>query len=426
MGRRGARPHHPAPAARGDQRARNRRRYARPAVSTRRGRDLARLPRFATSRGVRMLLGNDFESDARSASGSITSRADSTTCRPPIRSSSRSSSSASPGMPYEHYRRRAAVAAGGRGHRAAAARSARGHAGGALLLARDGARHAAHREPARHAMASRRATRCCRAGWAREMARRFARERRDRHAGRAAQHRWRRSARARRTTTAARSGWFPQRELAILNIANPGGSAVRTCRRCCCGARVPAPRPSEGASIGSRRRTTARRMRPMDMKVASLTQSEGFVDSREFARMTRAIEFIEREYQRQPRLAEIARHVGLSEFHFNRLFRRWTGLTPKQYLAEVTSRAAGTALRSEPSVLDAAHSVGLSGGGRLHDLTVTLEAHDAGRDPRRRRRCRPFVTESRTHRSARRSLRETPRGLMSPVVHRRTGRTRRN
>lgn len=106
--------------------------------------------------------------------------------------------------------------------------------------------------------------------------------------------------------------------------------------------------------------------------------TDGFLDSREFARMTRAIEFIEREYQKQPKLAQIAKAVGLSEFHFNRLFRRWTGLTPKQYLAEVTSRAAGTALHSEGSVLDAAHSVGLSGGGRLHDLTVTLDAMTPG------------------------------------------------
>jgi AraC family transcriptional regulator of adaptative response/methylated-DNA-[protein]-cysteine methyltransferase len=106
--------------------------------------------------------------------------------------------------------------------------------------------------------------------------------------------------------------------------------------------------------------------------------SDSFVDSREFARMTRAIEFIEKEFERQPRLAEIARHVGLSEFHFNRLFRRWTGLTPKQYLAEITGRAAAAALLDEPSVLDAAHSVGLSGGGRLHDLTVTLEAMTPG------------------------------------------------
>ncbi len=94
--------------------------------------------------------------------------------------------------------------------------------------------------------------------------------------------------------------------------------------------------------------------------------------------MTRAIEFIEAEYERQPKLAQIAKAVGLSEFHFNRLFRRWTGLTPKQYLAEVTSRAAGAALRGEQSVLSAAHAVGLSGGGRLHDLTVTLEAMTPG------------------------------------------------
>jgi AraC family transcriptional regulator of adaptative response/methylated-DNA-[protein]-cysteine methyltransferase len=106
--------------------------------------------------------------------------------------------------------------------------------------------------------------------------------------------------------------------------------------------------------------------------------NDGFLDSREFARMTRAIEYIEREYERQPKLAQIAKSVGLSEFHFNRLFRRWTGLTPKQYLAEVTSRAAGVALSSEVSVLDAAHAVGLSGGGRLHDLTVTLEAMTPG------------------------------------------------
>lgn len=125
----------------------------------------------------------------------------------------------------------------------------------------------------------------------------------------------------------------------------------------------------------------------MDMNVTASTShaavshadaADSFVDSRDFARMTRAIEFIESEFERQPRLAEVARHVGLSEFHFNRLFRRWTGLTPKQYLAEVTSRAAGDALRDEPSVMEAAHAVGLSGGGRLHDLTVTLEAMTPG------------------------------------------------
>jgi len=105
---------------------------------------------------------------------------------------------------------------------------------------------------------------------------------------------------------------------------------------------------------------------------------DSFVDSRDFARIARAIRFIETHFRAQPRLAEIAASAGLSEFHFNRLFRRWAGLTPKQYLAFVTGRAAKGALTSQPSVLDAAYTVGLSGPGRLHDLIVTLDAVTPG------------------------------------------------
>ena len=103
-----------------------------------------------------------------------------------------------------------------------------------------------------------------------------------------------------------------------------------------------------------------------------------FLDSRDFARIARAIRFIEAHYQEQPRLAAIAQAVHLSEFHFNRLFRRWAGLTPRQYLAFVTAQAARAALRTAPSVLEAAHAVGLSGPSRLHDLMVTLEAVTPG------------------------------------------------
>jgi AraC family transcriptional regulator, regulatory protein of adaptative response / methylated-DNA-[protein]-cysteine methyltransferase len=103
-----------------------------------------------------------------------------------------------------------------------------------------------------------------------------------------------------------------------------------------------------------------------------------FVDSRDFARIARAIRFIDHHYREQPRLADIAAQANLSEFHFNRLFRRWAGLTPKQYLAFVTGDAAKNALKTQPSVLDAAYSVGLSGPGRLHDLIVTLDAMTPG------------------------------------------------
>src|SRR5207249_7344509 len=80
----------------------------------------------------------------------------------------------------------------------------------------------------------------------------------------------------------------------------------------------------------------------------------------------------------QPRLATLAGSARLSEFPFNRLFRRWAGITPRQYLAFVTGRAARGALVNDASVLDAAYGVGLSGPGRLHDLMVTLEAVTPG------------------------------------------------
>jgi AraC family transcriptional regulator of adaptative response/methylated-DNA-[protein]-cysteine methyltransferase len=102
------------------------------------------------------------------------------------------------------------------------------------------------------------------------------------------------------------------------------------------------------------------------------------IDSRDFMRIARAIGFIDANFCSQPRLASIAAAAHLSQFHFNRLFRRWAGVTPRQYLAFVTARAARGALLGSPSVLDAALAVGLSGPGRLHDLMVTLEAFTPG------------------------------------------------
>ncbi len=105
---------------------------------------------------------------------------------------------------------------------------------------------------------------------------------------------------------------------------------------------------------------------------------DNFVDSRDFARIAKAIRFIDTHFREQPRLATMAAQAGLSEFHFNRLFRRWAGVTPKQYLAFVTGREAKGELAGQPSVMEAAYAVGLSGPGRLHDLIVTLDAVTPG------------------------------------------------
>ena len=108
------------------------------------------------------------------------------------------------------------------------------------------------------------------------------------------------------------------------------------------------------------------------------TLTETFVDSRDFRRIARAIRFIATHVREQPRLSAIAASAGLSEFHFNRLFRRWAGVTPRQYLAFLTARSARGALALDSSVLEAAYAAGLSGPGRLHDLLVTLDAVTPG------------------------------------------------
>jgi len=112
--------------------------------------------------------------------------------------------------------------------------------------------------------------------------------------------------------------------------------------------------------------------------IAHMTVTDAFMDSRDFGRIAAAIRFIEGNFRAQPRLATIAKAARLSEFHFNRLFRRWAGVTPKQYLAFITARAARAELAGNASVLEAAYSVGLSGPGRLHDLLVTIEAVTPG------------------------------------------------
>jgi AraC family transcriptional regulator, regulatory protein of adaptative response / methylated-DNA-[protein]-cysteine methyltransferase len=113
--------------------------------------------------------------------------------------------------------------------------------------------------------------------------------------------------------------------------------------------------------------------------MGDMTHPDSFLDSRDFARIAAAIRYIETNFRQQPRLAAIAKAARLSEFHFNRLFRRWAGVTPKQYLAFITAAAArGELYGGRASVLDAAYAVGLSGPGRLHDLLVTIEAVTPG------------------------------------------------
>lgn len=101
------------------------------------------------------------------------------------------------------------------------------------------------------------------------------------------------------------------------------------------------------------------------------------------ARVTQAIRFLESRWRDQPGLDEVAASVGLSGPHFQRLFKRWAGVSPKRFLQFLTAEHARSLLASSPSVLDVAYETGLSGPGRLHDLTVNVYALTPGEVRRR-------------------------------------------
>jgi AraC family transcriptional regulator of adaptative response/methylated-DNA-[protein]-cysteine methyltransferase len=100
--------------------------------------------------------------------------------------------------------------------------------------------------------------------------------------------------------------------------------------------------------------------------------------ARDYERIERAIAYLDASWTEQPDLGRVAAHVGVSQSHFDRMFVRWAGVSPMQFLRFLTKENAKHRLREGRSVLDAAFDVGLSGPGRLHDLLVTCEAVTPG------------------------------------------------
>ena len=100
--------------------------------------------------------------------------------------------------------------------------------------------------------------------------------------------------------------------------------------------------------------------------------------SRDYARVEQAISYLEENYRDQPELETVAEAVGLSAAHFQRVFKRWAGISPKRFVQYLTLDHARRRLADSASVLDATYDSGLSGPGRLHDLFVTYEAMTPG------------------------------------------------
>ena len=100
--------------------------------------------------------------------------------------------------------------------------------------------------------------------------------------------------------------------------------------------------------------------------------------SNDYLRIEQAILYLENHYKDQPSLEELAAHLGLSEYHFQRLFTRWAGVSPKRFLQFLTKESAKELLDRSDNLLQATHQTGLSSLGRLHDLFINTEAVSPG------------------------------------------------
>jgi AraC family transcriptional regulator, regulatory protein of adaptative response / methylated-DNA-[protein]-cysteine methyltransferase len=99
---------------------------------------------------------------------------------------------------------------------------------------------------------------------------------------------------------------------------------------------------------------------------------------RHYQTVEKALAYIQREQLQQPSLADIADHCSLSEFHFQRVFSQWAGVSPKQFLQYLTRDQAKVRLLDGDDLLTASNASGLSSSSRLHDLFITLDAVTPG------------------------------------------------
>ncbi len=100
--------------------------------------------------------------------------------------------------------------------------------------------------------------------------------------------------------------------------------------------------------------------------------------SNDYERVEAAIHYLESHFQDQPTLDDLAAYLHLSPYHLQRLFKRWSGISPKRFVQFLTIDYARQLLDESHSVLDTAYETGLSSPSRLHDLFINVDAMTPG------------------------------------------------
>ena len=98
----------------------------------------------------------------------------------------------------------------------------------------------------------------------------------------------------------------------------------------------------------------------------------------DYERIAEAIKFISSHVGEQPSLEQVAKHLNLSKFHFQRLFTRWAGTSPNRFLQSLTVNYAKELLKESSSINSVSNELGLSSSSRLHEHFINLEAITPG------------------------------------------------
>lgn len=97
-----------------------------------------------------------------------------------------------------------------------------------------------------------------------------------------------------------------------------------------------------------------------------------------YHRIEKAISYLHEKFREQPSLEDVAAHVNLSPFHFQRLFKEWAGVSPKKFLQYISAEHAKGLLLNQLTLEEVSHKTGLSSSSRLHDLFLSIEAMTPG------------------------------------------------
>jgi len=101
--------------------------------------------------------------------------------------------------------------------------------------------------------------------------------------------------------------------------------------------------------------------------------------NKNYQRIAQAITYIRTNFKQQPSLEQVASSVGLSTFHFQKLFTEWAGVSPKKFIQYLSIEHAKKLLcENKANLMDTAFDIGLSGPSRLHDLFVNIEGMTPG------------------------------------------------